>query len=130
MSIVDSIFKFHTNGCLKQAEEGALPALLADLGVRLAADGSWLAGGMPEDRLLQALQLDQAASAVSATLICGLKDLLDASASEVPRSLQNCSLNGHKTNLYKLKRCKCLMGHCLRRKVHVPGFLKARTQHL
>ena len=69
-----------------QAEEESLPALLRDVGGQLSSEGVWLAGGLPEDRLLSSLQLDQAAHSVGGTLLGGWREQLDASASQVRHS--------------------------------------------
>ena len=63
--------------------EGEHAALIEELRGRLAEAGTWLAGGLPQDRVLAGAQLDQAAGVTGARMLGGSDELLDASVDEV-----------------------------------------------
>ncbi len=66
-----------------QVPEDAHQALVDELRGRLAEAGIWLAGGLPQDRVLAGAQLNQAAALTGAQLLGGSEELLDASVDEV-----------------------------------------------
>ena len=66
-----------------QVPEDAHQALVDELRGRLAEAGIWLAGGLPQDRVLAGALLNQAAAVTGAQLLGGSEELLDASVDEV-----------------------------------------------
>ena len=65
-----------------QVPEDAHQALVDELRGRLAEAGVWLAGGLPQDRVLAGALLNQAAAITGAQLLGGSDELLDASVDE------------------------------------------------
>ena len=70
-------------GQCPQVPEDAHKALVEELRGRLGEAGIWLAGGLPQDRVLAGALLNQAAAVTGAQLLGGSEELLDASVDEV-----------------------------------------------
>ncbi len=73
-----------------QVPEDTHQALADELRGRLAEAGVWLAGGLPQDRVLAGALLNQAAAVTGAQLLGGSDELLDASVDEV----RDCRCSG------------------------------------